>query len=127
MGVPIGAHLVLGNDLGRAKTWLLEDLAPAMTKAGFRVSATTPTSVTWARRFLPGWALVLGIITLPFGLLILAFARSTQTLIFDLQGNGADVVATAAGEGPEGVAELLDRLQREGVRMQGAADTADRR
>jgi hypothetical protein len=60
-------------------------------------------------------------LTLPLGILILALVRSTNVLVIDLGAQDGAVIATASGAGPKKVAELLARLNREGVAMHSPA------
>jgi hypothetical protein len=117
MALPITAQLNLGSDPVRARTWVLNELGPVLAKAGYTATASTAESVTFTRRFLPAWAAVLGILTLPLGILILALVRSTSVLVVDLGVQDGAVIATASGAGPRKVAELLAKLNREGVAM----------
>ncbi|HEY0391017.1 MAG TPA: hypothetical protein VGC63_04845 [Solirubrobacterales bacterium] len=119
--VAINSQLNLGTDPVQARSWVLSDLGPVLAKAGYRTTATSSESVTFTRRHLPGWAIVVGILTLPFGILILALVRSTDALVVDLGISGGFVLATAAGTGPKMVRDLMEKLNREGVVMRAAA------
>lgn len=117
--IPISAQLNLGSDSARARTWVLSELGPVLAKAGYTATASSAESVTFTRRYLPGWAIVVGILTLPIGILILALVRKTNILVVDLGAQDGTVIATASGAGPKRVAELLAKLNREGVAMHG--------
>ncbi len=67
---------------------------------GYRVTAQSPQSVTMERRYLPGWGVVVGILTFPIGILIWAVYRRSATLTFSFvpDGQGTRVVITGEGE-----------------------------
>jgi hypothetical protein len=109
------SQLNLGQNLEAAKVWVLSELGPVLAKGGYRVTASFGESVSFTRRSLPGWALVLGIITLPVGILILALVRRSDVLIIDLSLRDGVVLATVSGVGPKMVRDLFDKLNREGV------------
>lgn len=118
MSVPISSQLNLGSDRSAAQSWVLSELGPVLAKAGFNAVGTATDSTTFSRRYLPSWALVIGILTLPFGLLILALARSTDVVVVALdQAPEGFVLATATGKAPRKVRDLLIKLNTEGVAM----------
>jgi hypothetical protein len=117
----IASQLNLGQDPAAARAWVLEDLGPVLAHVGFKPAAARDANIEFTRRSLPGWALLLGIVTLPFGLLVLALVRRTDVLVVDLSVQAGTVIATASGSGPAKVKELLEKLNREGVAMRVAA------
>src|ERR1044072_5832517 len=117
----ISSQLNLGQNLVAARAWVLDDLGPVLAHAGYRATASNDQGIEFTKRSLPGWALLLGIVTLPFGLLIFAFVRRADVLVIDLSVENGIVLARATGAGPLKVKELMEKLNREGVVMRAAA------
>jgi hypothetical protein len=114
---PINSRLNLGQDHTQAHTWIRHELAPVLAAANFDIAGASESTTTFERRYLPGWALVLGILTLPIGLLLLVFARNTDVVAISLNRERDWIIASVNGMGPTKVQSLFERLARDGVAM----------
>jgi hypothetical protein len=92
---------------------LLTKITPwAMQDWRFTIKLQTEETLTITRRYLPGWALLVGIITLPglVGLLLLIFYRREDTVTFTIvpaEAGGTRVLVNGVAD--RGFAEDLQR------------------
>jgi hypothetical protein len=81
-----------------------------MARAGFSVTARSEHSITYTRRFTPMWAVILGILTFPIGLLFIFLVKNTNVIVFDLKDSAdGGTIVTVAGSGPKLVDEFFGR------------------
>ena len=113
--VPISSQVTLPEDLTAARGRLLTDLSPALANSfGFTVTADAGTSITWTRRFTPGWAIALAVVGLLVFLLGLLFllVRRENVLVASLAPRGEGItVVTFSGSGPDRLPELFAALE----------------
>jgi hypothetical protein len=96
-GNAISVQFTLPGPVSEAiSTWQLERTGWFAT-GGFNLVAQSEAVLTYSRRYTPGWAVVVGLLTFPLGMLLWFFVRNTDTVTarFDLRGD--DTLVTLAG------------------------------
>jgi hypothetical protein len=104
--VPVSVESMLGN--------AMREFVPFFGRYKYEVISQTTAGITLKRRYMSGWGFFLGLVTLPLGLLIWAFMRSTQTVSLTFTAIApAQTRVVIAGQGPREVREYATALQHQ--------------
>jgi len=93
---------------------------------GYDLRMVLPGTYTLSYRRTPGWALVLGVLTFPIGILVFFLARETFVLTFSVTALEAGSRVTVVGRAHEKVAlavgAAIERRLGEPLAVRGAGD-----
>ena len=71
---------------------------------GYELRMLLPGTYTLSYRRTPGWALVLGVVTFPIGLLVIILSRETLTITVSVTSSGDSTRITVVGQANRDVA-----------------------
>ena len=94
----------------QAMTELLAHLAPPLHAHGYDLVDRTPDRARFARRSVPGWAILVAIFTFPVGLLAL-LARTEDHITIELVEEGGSTLLFAHGSGSLGIRRAFADLE----------------
>ena len=110
--VPVNDEQALPRDLATVERVAFGSLGSI---PGVTMSQMFPGQFSLVSKWLPGWALVVGLLTLPLGLLVLLLARNEATMHVRLLGDGESATTVqVAGRARKRVAlrvgEIFDAM-----------------
>jgi hypothetical protein len=96
-----------------------------LTSLGYRTTNQSAGGVTLTHRFLPAWAMALGILTVPLGLLILLFFRRTAVVNITLARSGRGTAVIMSGEASPRARDYLVALDAHLKSAKSAAESSE--
>ena len=79
----------LRADQAEALSRVLDEVAPIMQSANYKVTSADDSQTVFTRQYRPVWRIVLAILLFPLGLLLLLWAKTDSVLFQIVQANGS--------------------------------------
>ena len=92
-------------------TQVLRHFVPVARSYGFTVESLSAQDIILMRRYLPAWAVALGGLLLPLGVLVWLFYRRTQELVVHVSRTTDGCSILFVGDSPRGLEKWIRSIQ----------------
>ena len=103
--------------------WLAERTS-SLARAGYKLTTQSGALQAYTRRYTPGIAVVLGILTFPIGILLWLFWRREEAFTMEWAPYGGGSLVTVRGEAPPNVRATFEAIAAEHNAAYAAAHPA---